>query len=333
MSYDKCGAGNVAGFFKVLAQLKPKQLKAVGVLAVTRNNCGEEGYVADEIITSRAGVRIRVGNTDAEGIFDPRANKTRPLIYCRSNGYGWSSVLYQRISTERGQSTSLHDGHIDWTCHSCIWIELHGEHFAEEKETRRFWLGSCRPRSTMDQHATIRRPRNFNQWATKSAIHSRSQPFDEKFVIVSDWTDHRCLSNRILTSSSIKVKQRTSCNVTIKAAARLLVAINFLRHSSPESPVSINTVAIRKRLYATLIWILLAVVVICRIHPRVAPFRHSVNCSWLAEFSRLHFYPLDADYLSLSLIVLELWLISSTDNTRNHQYTQMLPISNRNRDS
>ena len=26
-----------------------------------------ESYVADEIITSRAGVRVRVGNTDAEG--------------------------------------------------------------------------------------------------------------------------------------------------------------------------------------------------------------------------------------------------------------------------
>jgi len=26
-----------------------------------------EGYVADELVTSRAGVRIRVGNTDAEG--------------------------------------------------------------------------------------------------------------------------------------------------------------------------------------------------------------------------------------------------------------------------
>ncbi|CAF4321108.1 unnamed protein product, partial [Rotaria magnacalcarata] len=27
----------------------------------------EEGYTADEVITSRAGVRIRIGNTDAEG--------------------------------------------------------------------------------------------------------------------------------------------------------------------------------------------------------------------------------------------------------------------------
>jgi leucyl aminopeptidase len=67
MSYDKCGAANVTGFFKVLAELKPKQFKAIGVLAVARNNCGEEGYTADEILTTRAGLRIRVGNTDAEG--------------------------------------------------------------------------------------------------------------------------------------------------------------------------------------------------------------------------------------------------------------------------
>ncbi|CAF1027139.1 unnamed protein product [Adineta ricciae] len=67
MSYDKCGAASVAGFFKVLSELKPKQLKAIGVLAVARNSCGEEGYVTDEILKARAGVRIRVGNTDAEG--------------------------------------------------------------------------------------------------------------------------------------------------------------------------------------------------------------------------------------------------------------------------
>jgi len=67
MSYDKCGAANVAGFFKVLSELKPKQFKAIGVMAVARNSCGEEGYVTDEILKSRAGVRIRIGNTDAEG--------------------------------------------------------------------------------------------------------------------------------------------------------------------------------------------------------------------------------------------------------------------------
>jgi len=29
--------------------------------------CETESYVADELVTSRAGVRVRIGNTDAEG--------------------------------------------------------------------------------------------------------------------------------------------------------------------------------------------------------------------------------------------------------------------------
>ncbi|KAK3094658.1 hypothetical protein FSP39_004605 [Pinctada imbricata] len=67
MHRDKCGAASVAGFFKILADLKPKGLKVVGAMCMVRNSVGSECYVADEIITSRAGVRIRVGNTDAEG--------------------------------------------------------------------------------------------------------------------------------------------------------------------------------------------------------------------------------------------------------------------------
>ena len=42
-------------------------IQVVGALAMVRNSVGANCYVADEIITSRAGVRIRVGNTDAEG--------------------------------------------------------------------------------------------------------------------------------------------------------------------------------------------------------------------------------------------------------------------------
>lgn len=38
-----------------------------GALAMVRNSIGPDAYVADELIVSRAGVRIRVGNTDAEG--------------------------------------------------------------------------------------------------------------------------------------------------------------------------------------------------------------------------------------------------------------------------
>jgi len=67
MHRDKGGASAVAGFFEVLNQLKPPNLKVYGTMSMVRNSIGPEGYVADEIITSRAGVRVRVGNTDAEG--------------------------------------------------------------------------------------------------------------------------------------------------------------------------------------------------------------------------------------------------------------------------
>merc|ERR1711988_1308524 len=67
MSRDKCGAADVAGVIKVAPILRPKNVKIIGAMAMVRNSVGSNAYVADEIITSRAGVRIRVGNTDAEG--------------------------------------------------------------------------------------------------------------------------------------------------------------------------------------------------------------------------------------------------------------------------
>lgn len=67
MSRDKCGAADVAGFFKTISLLKPQHLKVVGAMAMVRNSVGNNCYVSDEIIKTRSGVRIRVGNTDAEG--------------------------------------------------------------------------------------------------------------------------------------------------------------------------------------------------------------------------------------------------------------------------
>ncbi|XP_037536214.1 putative aminopeptidase W07G4.4 [Nematolebias whitei] len=67
MHRDKCGAAAVAGFFQVLAHLKPKHLKVVGAMTMVRNSVGADCYVADELVVSRAGRRVRVGNTDAEG--------------------------------------------------------------------------------------------------------------------------------------------------------------------------------------------------------------------------------------------------------------------------
>jgi leucyl aminopeptidase len=67
MSRDKCGAAAVAGFMATLAELSPVHLNVTAELAMVRNSIGADAYVCDEIIRSRAGVRVRVVNTDAEG--------------------------------------------------------------------------------------------------------------------------------------------------------------------------------------------------------------------------------------------------------------------------
>ncbi|WP_100658161.1 M17 family metallopeptidase [Alteromonas flava] len=67
MSRDKGGAASVAGFMRTLAEVKPENLKVVAELGVVRNSIGDDAFVPDEIIRGHAGVRVRVGNTDAEG--------------------------------------------------------------------------------------------------------------------------------------------------------------------------------------------------------------------------------------------------------------------------
>lgn len=44
---------------------------------MVRNSVGENCYVSDEIMFSRANVRVRIGNTDAEG----RMIMADPLCY------------------------------------------------------------------------------------------------------------------------------------------------------------------------------------------------------------------------------------------------------------
>ncbi|KAF8966531.1 hypothetical protein BGZ46_000355 [Entomortierella lignicola] len=79
MSRDKCGAATVAGFMATLAELKPKHVNVTAILSLVRNSVGSNAYVSDEVIYSRAGVRVLVGNTDAEG----RMVMTDPLCECK----------------------------------------------------------------------------------------------------------------------------------------------------------------------------------------------------------------------------------------------------------
>lgn len=67
MSRDKAGAAALAGFCATVASLRPRNINLHISLAFVRNSIGSNSYVSDEIIRSRAGVRVRVGNTDAEG--------------------------------------------------------------------------------------------------------------------------------------------------------------------------------------------------------------------------------------------------------------------------
>jgi leucyl aminopeptidase len=66
MSRDKGGAGAVAGLV-LTAALLGLPVRVVGLLGLVRNSVGEESFVSDEIIRARSGVRVRIGNTDAEG--------------------------------------------------------------------------------------------------------------------------------------------------------------------------------------------------------------------------------------------------------------------------
>jgi leucyl aminopeptidase len=67
MSRDKGGAAAVAGLMKTLSILRPEGIRVVAELGLVRNSIGSDAFVTDEIITSHAGVRVRIGNTDAEG--------------------------------------------------------------------------------------------------------------------------------------------------------------------------------------------------------------------------------------------------------------------------
>ena len=67
MSRDKGGAAAVAGFLLAVSRLQPPGVRVVAELGCVRNSIGADSFVTDEIVTSHAGVRVRIGNTDAEG--------------------------------------------------------------------------------------------------------------------------------------------------------------------------------------------------------------------------------------------------------------------------
>jgi len=100
MHRDKCGAATVGGIFGMLEKLRPKGVKVVGRLAMVRNSVGANSYVSDEIVTSAAGVRVRVGNTDAEG----RMAMTDPLHHTKLQALNEVNPHLYTIATLTGHA-------------------------------------------------------------------------------------------------------------------------------------------------------------------------------------------------------------------------------------
>ena len=102
MHRDKGGASAVAGFMHAINLLKPKNVQICAGLAVCRNSVGSEAYVADEIIKARSGIKLRVGNTDAEG----RMAMVDLLCYAKERCLNekWADPEFYTIATLTGHA-------------------------------------------------------------------------------------------------------------------------------------------------------------------------------------------------------------------------------------
>jgi leucyl aminopeptidase len=100
MSRDKCGGANAAGFMRAVASLRPSKVKVVAEIGCVRNSIGANCFVSDEIITSHAGTRVRIGNTDAEG----RLVLADLLSHLRQDALGAVNPRLFTIATLTGHS-------------------------------------------------------------------------------------------------------------------------------------------------------------------------------------------------------------------------------------
>ena len=123
MSRDKCGGAAVAGFVKTVAELKPKNVRVVAEIGAVRNSVGSDAFVSDEIFTSHAGVRVRIGNTDAEGrlvladclshIREKAKNETNPMLFTCATLTGHAALAAgpYTIAVENGPAREAEVAH------------------------------------------------------------------------------------------------------------------------------------------------------------------------------------------------------------------------------
>ncbi|CAI4223656.1 unnamed protein product [Auanema sp. JU1783] len=98
MCRDKYGSAVLAGFFKALEILKPKNIKVVGYMCMVRNSIGARAYTCDEVIKARSGKRIHIYNTDAEG----RITMLDPLTKAREEALSAVNPHLMTLATLTG---------------------------------------------------------------------------------------------------------------------------------------------------------------------------------------------------------------------------------------
>ena len=67
MKADKAGAAAVIGAMQSIAQLKPKNVRVIGLIASAENHIGPAALKPDDVITMYNGKKVEIVNTDAEG--------------------------------------------------------------------------------------------------------------------------------------------------------------------------------------------------------------------------------------------------------------------------
>ncbi|KAJ2079133.1 hypothetical protein H4R24_003987 [Coemansia sp. RSA 988] len=97
MSYDKLGACAVAGFAIATGVMRATAVNLSCILAFERNSIGPNSLLPDEVVLSRAGIRVLINDTDAEGrlvMADPVAECRERILAARASGDPVRAAIY-----------------------------------------------------------------------------------------------------------------------------------------------------------------------------------------------------------------------------------------------
>lgn len=192
MSRDKGGAASVAGFMKAVAEHQPKGVKVVAFLAVVRNSIGSDCFVPDEIVHTREGVRVRIGNTDAEGrlamgdllseLKDQALNEVNPVLFTVATLTGHAARAMGPYSAyvENGPARAMNVSR-ELALLGDLWADC-----AEVSRSRREDFDFIKPRTLADDVLSSNN--------APSAITARGHQFPMAFLAVVGGLDKHGLS-------------------------------------------------------------------------------------------------------------------------------------------